>query len=282
MGQLEGKVAVITGSTRGFGLAMARAYAREGAAVVVSSSSSESVMATVAQLESEGAWVSGLQCDVADLDGVESLKDHALDAFGQIDIWVNNAGVSGPTGPTALIPPDQFLRVLQTNIFGVYHGSLVALRYFVPRAEGKLINLLGQGDRRPQPLVSAYSSSKAWVNSFTGVLAKEYEDSGVGVFALNPSLMYTELMLQVDAISGYEDQLKVLETIMRMWANDPAVPAAKAVWLAGPATDGRTGLTVRVMTPVSMLRGALREGVRRLLRRPAPPDRLNIRVVPPF
>ena len=188
---------------------------------------------------------------------------------------------SGLSGPTASIPPDQFLHVLQTNILGVYHGSLVALRYFAPRRAGKVINILGQGDRRPQPFASGYSASKAWARSFTQALAKEYAESGVGIYAFNPGMMYTDLMTHVDVVAGYEDRLRPLETIMRMWARDPGGPAQKAVWLAGPSTDRRTGLEVRYMTFWSMLVGASREGVRRLFRRPAPADVLRFRSIPP-
>ncbi len=83
------------------------------------------------------------------------------------------------------------MAVLRTNVYGVYHGSLVALRYFESRSGGKLINILGQGDRRPQPFANTYSSSKAWVRSFTQGLVKEYAKSGVDILAFNPGLMYT-------------------------------------------------------------------------------------------
>ena len=92
MGLLENKVAVITGSTRGLGLAMAQAFVREGASVVVASRSAEAVTKTVDTLRAEGGQASGLACDVSDLAQVQALADHALNAFGRFDIWVNNAG----------------------------------------------------------------------------------------------------------------------------------------------------------------------------------------------
>jgi glucose 1-dehydrogenase len=280
MGILEGKVAIITGCTRGFGLAIARAYAREGAAVVVASRSPAAVEAAVGSLRSAGARASGWPCDVGDLAQVEALAASAVETFGPFHVWVNNAGIAGPYGPTAHIPPHAFARVLQTNVFGVYHGSLVAMRHFVPRGSGKLINVLGQGSQRPRPLQNAYASSKAWIRHFTLALAKEYQDSGVGVFTLHPGLMHTDLTCKIEAVSGYEARLKPFETVIRMWANLPDVPARKAVWLAGPATDGRTGLEVKVSTTGHLLRGALREGWRRLTRRSAPPVELTVETVP--
>lgn len=281
MRQLEGKVAVITGSTRGLGLAIAQAYTREGAAVVVSSRSDAAAKEAALQLRQAGAQASGQACDVGDLAQVQALAQHTRDTFGHFDIWVNNAAMAGIYGPTAHIAVYDVVRVLQTNILGVYYGSWVALQYFIPRGKGKLINIQGAGDRRPRPFQAAYTSSKAWVRSFTQSLAQECADSGVGIHALNPGLMHTDLLYKIDAVEGYTKGFKVLETVMRMWANPPEVPAQKALWLAGSATDGRTGLEVRMSSPGRLLGGALRELWRIITRRPAQPIHLDVHTVPP-
>jgi glucose 1-dehydrogenase len=280
MGTLDGKVAVITGGTRGLGLAIARAYIREGAAVVVASRSADAVTQAVAQLQSDSARVAGIPCDVGDLAQVQVLKRYALDTFGQLDIWINNAGIAGPYGATAHIAPEMFTAVLQTNVIGTYHGSWVAMQHFLPRHTGKLINILGAGARRPMPLQNAYTSSKGWMKNFTSILAQEYKDSGVGVYAFNPGMMVTELLTQVDAVEGYEGHLTSFDTVIRMFGKPPEVPAEKVVWLGSHATDGKTGLMVEQSTMLSMLGGALKETVRRLLGRPAPPLDLNIHTIP--
>jgi hypothetical protein len=156
---LEGKVAVITGSTRGLGLAIARVYAREGAAVVLASRSATAVKQAVDGLTAEGAQAAGRPCDVGDLAQVEALATHAMEVFGRLDVWVNNAGISAPYGPTVHIPPDEVTYVIQTNILGVYYGSLVALRHFLSEGKGKLINVLGHGDRHPVPAKPGYATS---------------------------------------------------------------------------------------------------------------------------
>lgn len=275
MGQLDGKVAVITGGTRGLGLASAQALAREGAAVVVASRSEAAVAETVDALRAAGARADGLACDVGDLAQVEALAACARTTFGRLDIWVNNAGVAGPYGPTVEIAPAEFERVLRTNLFGAYYGSLVALRHFLPQQHGKLINILGHGERGPVAYQNAYASSKAWVRNFTLALAKEHAGSGVGIFAFQPGLMTTELLFQVDVVAGHEPRLKSFPTVIRLLGKPPEVPARKVLWLAGPATDGKTGLYVRASGPLAMLRGVLRA----LLRREAPPS-LNLRVIP--
>jgi glucose 1-dehydrogenase len=280
MGALDGKVAVVTGGTRGLGLAIARAYTREGAAVVVASRSADAVTQAVTQLQSNDGRVAGIPCDVGDLAQVQALKKYALDTFGQLDIWINNAGIAGPYGATAHIEPEMFTAVLQTNVIGTYHGSWVAMQHFLPRHTGKLINILGAGSRRPMPMQNAYTSSKGWMKNFTSILAQEYKDSGVGVYAFNPGMMVTELLTQVDAVEGYEGRLTSFDTVIRMFGKPPEVPAEKVVWLGSHATDGKTGLMVEQSTMLSMLGGALKETVRRLLGRPAPPLDLNIHTIP--
>ena len=171
MGLLEGKAAVITGSSRGLGLAIAQAYAEQGAAVVLSARTLQTVDRAVAGLKQNGFQAVGLACDTADLSQVEALAEMAVTSFGRLDIWVNNAGAGAPYGPTISIPSDRFLRVVQTNILGVYHGSLTAMKHFIPQKSGKLINLIGRGAEGPVPFQNAYASSKIWVRSFSKALA---------------------------------------------------------------------------------------------------------------
>lgn len=276
---LENKVAVVTGSTRGLGLAIAQAYLAEGASVVVSGRNQASVDAAVAGLAAPGR-TAGLACDVGDLKQVQALGAFALATFGRIDIWVNNAGFSAPYGPTVDIPPTYVQQVFGANILGVYNGSLVALRAMQPNHRGKLINLLGRGDDKPVKFQNAYSSSKTWVRAFTTALAQEQAGSGIEVIAYNPGLVDTDMLRQVDAVRGFEERVKPLETVMRLWANPPRVPAQKAVWLASAATDGKPGLVFSLLSPPRLLAGALREVVRRLLRRPAPDMSITIHTVP--
>jgi len=208
----------------------------------------------------------GIACDVGDAVQVRLLAERAVSRFGHIDIWVNNAGLSGPYGPTVDVPDDQYRAVLQTNIFGTYHGSRVALEHFLRNGGEKLTNLLGRGDKQPVPLQNAYASSKAWVRAFTKALAEEYRDRNIGVFALNPGLVLTDMVLNVSAIAGYEDRMHPFETITRMWGKPPEVPAQRAVWLASGATDGKTGIEVRVLNVLVVVTRAARELIRRLKR----------------
>ena len=281
MPQLNQKVAVVTGSTRGLGLAIAQAYARAGASVVVSSRSPDAVARTVDSLRAEGYTAVGQACDVGDIEQVRAVAQRAVDSFGRIDIWVNNAGLTAPYGPTTGIPVETFHQVVQTNILGVYHGSVVALGHMLPRQSGKLINLVGAGARRPVPFQSAYGSSKAWVRNFSLALATEYKASGVGVYVFSPGLVTTEMLSDVKVVPGFETRVRALETVVGLWGNPPEVPAQKAVWIASAATDGRTGVEINVLTRWKQITGLVKAAARRVTGQPTVPFDLHVTPIQP-
>ncbi len=278
---LKDKVAVITGGSRGLGFAMAQVFARAGAKVVIASRSQRSVDSALHMLRTNGAQVDGLACDVADLVQVEALAAHTVRAFGRIDIWVNNAGLSAPYGLTAQIPSHDFANVIQTNITGTYHGSVVAMRYFVPQKSGKLINILGRGDKGGVKYQNAYTASKVWVRNFTKTLAAEYAQSGVDVLGFNPGLVRTDMLSQIQTVAGFEDKVSPLRIVVALWGNQAEVPAQKALWLASAATDGKNGLMTTVLTPGFMLGRLFTTGLRMLFRAPVEMMDLTVSSVEP-
>ena len=279
--ELKDKVAVITGGSRGLGLAIAQAYARAGAKIVIAARTQRTITNALDMLKTSGAQAAGMACDITDITQVQALADFAIQTFGRIDIWVNNAGISAPYGPTAHIPSQDFASVINTNITGTYNGSVVAMRHFVPQKSGKLINLLGRGDTGSIKYQNAYSSSKGWVRNFTRTLAAEYKHSGVDVFGFNPGLVRTDMLGQVHAVSGFEKMVNPIRFVAALWGNDADVPARKALWLASDATNGKTGLMLTVLTPGFMLRRIVSTGLRWLLRAPLEMMGLNITSVKP-
>ena len=281
MKTLEGKVAVITGASRGLGKAIATLFAREGAKVVLSARSTKDIEQNALSLRVEGLEAIAFPCDVSDPQQVEDLARFAIEKYGGFEIWVNNAGIAGPYGSTLNLSPDQFLSVLRTNIFGDYYGSVVALRHFLPRKSGKLINILGAGSKKPVPNQNAYGSTKTWIRVFTLALAEEYKASGVGVHALQPGLMDTDLLTDVVTFAPYEKRLRgFMPFLVRAGGQEPIVAARKALWLASSATDGKTGIDARVGSSISFLIGFMREGLRGLFRLPARPVEMNVKVIP--
>lgn len=217
---LAGRVAVVTGSSRGLGFAMARVLGRHGASVVLASRSDAEVAAAVERLHTEGVEASGRRCDMAVWTDVEALREEAR-ALGTLDIWVNNAGTSGVYGPTASTPVEDFARVVRTNILGTFHGSRVALPVFLGQGHGDLVNVYGQGDQGPVALQNAYASSKRWVRQFTETLRTETKGSGVRVHGMNPGLVTTELLGSVTSQPGYEQRLGGLQVGRRPVGSDP-------------------------------------------------------------
>jgi glucose 1-dehydrogenase len=256
-GLLAGKTAVITGSTQGLGFAIAQAYVGAGAQVVISNHRAEDVARAETRLSAPGARACGVVCDVREREQVWALAQAAVAAYGGFDIWVNNAGVVAPRGPTAVVDPEAFSRVVHTNILGVYHGSLAALQHFRPRHAGKLINVVGRGERRPNPFGNAYGASKAWIRNFTLALAAEERASGIGIFTLNPGLLDTEITRRPLVVSGYEHLIRGFGRVARWLAAPPEAPALLALHLAGPATDGRTGIEARQAAWPQLLRALL-------------------------
>ena len=270
MGILSGKVAIVTGSSRGLGFAIAEAYAREGASVVLAGRNATTLDQALTALQKQGFAAVGLAVDTAVYANQQALHDLALTKFGHLDSWVNNAGVSASYGPTLGVARQEFERVVQTNILGTYYGSMVAMEHFVRQGSGKLINLFGRGDTQPVPFQSAYGASKSWVRAFTLALAKEYQKSGVGVYGFNPGLVVTDLLTHVDVVPGYTEAARPLIIVMHFWGQFPEVPARKALWLASAATDGKTGLVIKGTRPGFLLWGVVHELLRRALHWPDP------------
>lgn len=217
---LRGRVAVVTGSSRGIGFAMARLLGSHGATVVVASRSDADVATAVGRLRAEGILVSGRRCDTGELADVEALRDEAL-GRGTLDIWINNAGASGVFGPTASTPVDDFTQVVRTNILGTFHGSRVALPVFLGQGHGDLVNIYGQGDRGPVALQNAYASSKRWVRQFTETLRRETRGTGVRVHGMNPGLVTTDMLGRVRTQPGYEHRLGGLQIVVGLWGQSP-------------------------------------------------------------
>ncbi len=245
MSQLSGQVVVITGSSRGFGKAMAIEFQRAGACVAISSRDADAVKATVSALP-QPANALGVTCDVRDFVQVCALADAAVSRFGQIDVWVNNAGISPGWGKTTDIDPARWRASFETNFFGAYHGCRAALDKMLPRKTGQIINVLGAGADRAAPNQSAYGTSKTAVARLTETLAKEYADSGIAILSVMPGLIWTEMLTGAEGID--EPRLRTrFEWAMRVFGNPPEVPARFVVQIA--ERGGKNGKMYRLMTP---------------------------------
>lgn len=245
---LSGRVAVITGSTRGIGRAIADAYGRAGARVVVASSRPEAVERTLAELRAAGVPCVGQACDVSERSQVEGLLRLALDSYGQVDIWVNNAAISGPFAYTVEVPPGEWERVIKVNLFGCLYGCAAVLPHMIERRYGKVINLTGGGFKRAQRFLSAYSASKAGIVRLTEGLAREHADQKfLSINVLAPGIVPTDMTSDWESIGAASEALKAFPRVMKIFGTTAAETADLALQMASPATDGVSGRVYEIM-----------------------------------
>jgi|GEM_PF-24375 len=189
---------VITGSTRGIGLGMAKEFLRRGNRVVVSGRTEESIKEALAELEPiAGAdSVHGITCNVSDAKDVQSLWDKAQDRFKTIDIWINNAGVVNNKAPIEDLALEELPNVVNTNLLGVMYGSRVAIAGMRQQDGGHIYNFEGFGsDGMTMAGMGVYGSTKRAVTYLTKSLSKELKDTSVTISTINPGIVYTDLGL---------------------------------------------------------------------------------------
>lgn len=174
----ERKVAVITGASSGLGLATALRFAAEGYNVVLAARRMDRLREAARRCEASGIEALAVQTDVAKDSDVADLRDQAVQGFGRIDVWVNNAGI-GVYSKFMDVPMKEFEQVLDTNLLGCVHGSYAALSRFTRQGSGILINVSSVNAAAPVPYASAYVASKYAVRGFTESLRMEMQLEGL-------------------------------------------------------------------------------------------------------
>ncbi|MBU0494640.1 MAG: SDR family oxidoreductase [Chloroflexi bacterium] len=240
------KTVVITGSTRGIGRGLADAFLARGCAVVVSGRTPEAVEQAVAALSTthDATRVFGQPCNVTDPAEVQALWDVALTHLGQIDIWINNAGISGAAPGFQDLEPGQIRQVVDTNLVGVMYGARVALRGMQAQGWGSIYNMEGLGsDGSLQRGTALYGTTKRGVRYLTRALAQEVAGTPVLVGALSPGMVVTDFL--VGQTRSPEDWARV-KRIFNILADrvETVTP-----WLAQQVLDNRrNGVTIAWLT----------------------------------
>jgi NAD(P)-dependent dehydrogenase (short-subunit alcohol dehydrogenase family) len=241
--RLDGEVAFITGGGRGIGEAMAHAFARAGANLVLLSRTANETQHVAKETESLGVKTLPLVADVARRQDVQKAVSAALSQFGQIDVLVNAAGIYGPIGPLVENDIDAWAQTIQINLMGIVFCLHEILPHMISRRKGAVINLSGGGAVNPFPRFSAYSTSKAAVVRLTETVAEEVKEFNVRVNAIAPGAINTRLLNQVlDAgeRAGKEFYAKAKEQKER-GGTPPEIGAELAVFLASRKAEGLTG-----------------------------------------
>ncbi len=177
---LKEQTVVITGASSGIGLVTARMAARRGARVVLAARSGDALATLAAEIGQAGGTASAVVADVSTENGIEAISQHAIDAFGGYDTWINNAGV-GLYGATEAVSEADMRALFETNFWSVVRGSRTALAHLRQRGGGALINLGSEVSERAVPLQGIYCASKHAIKGFTEALRMELEDEGVPV-----------------------------------------------------------------------------------------------------
>ncbi len=196
--KLTNKVAIITGGSRGIGYATAQAFAREGAAVIVTASSQANADKAAAKLREEfpEAKVGGIAPNLSDYASVEEAFAKVAEEFGAIDILVNNAGVSEAT-PFANYTEELFDKVMDLNVKGLYNCTKAAVKHMEEKGSGVVLNTSSMVSKYGQPSGLAYPTSKFAVNGMTVSLARELGPKGIRVNAVAPGITETDMMKAV-------------------------------------------------------------------------------------
>src|SRR5512133_3008947 len=227
---LKDKVVVITGSTRGFGYAIAEAMLSAGAKVVVSGRSEDALQNAIVSLQGLGE-VTGQVCDVREEQHVFALARFAIQSFNQIDIWINNAGYSSSAGLMLETHPHQAIDMFLTNDMGTLYGSQAALHFMSQPREGTLVNMYGNGSfLRPASPTGLYGTTKAWITSFTRTLSKEIAGSGIKLIGFSPGMMLTDMLTNPVVIGERgKEMMKQYAFVLRFLGDDPKNAAQKLV-----------------------------------------------------
>ena len=214
--KLKDKVIVVTGSTRGIGRAIAEACAEEGARVVISSREEAAVKLATEEFVKRGFSASGIAADVSLQQDLEKLLRHAIETWGRLDVWVNNAGLSGGYRPLDEMSAEEIAEIVDVNLTGTLRACRIVIPYFIQEGGGVLLNISGKGGRGDaSPFTTVYAATKAAVSSLTKSLALENKDHPISIHSVLPSMVETDLLRDVNTSPKLADSSETLPYVLK-------------------------------------------------------------------
>jgi NAD(P)-dependent dehydrogenase (short-subunit alcohol dehydrogenase family) len=244
MFDLSGKVALITGASRGIGEAIAVAYAQSGAKVVLASRKQADLDIVAQRIREAGGEALPLAAHTGDLEAVTVMVEKAASTFGGIDILVNNAATNPHFGPILTAEDSHWDKILDVNVKGYFRVAKACVETMKARGGGKIINMASVAELEPEPMMGVYSVSKAAVLMLTKVLAAELAQFNIQVNAIAPGFVKTKF----SAALWQNPQLHqaIIKTIPQKRMAEPEEMAGLAVYLASPASSFVTGATFNI------------------------------------
>jgi 3-oxoacyl-[acyl-carrier protein] reductase len=241
--RLREKVAVITGAGSGFGEAMAKRFAAEGAKVVVADINDDGGERVVSEIGDAARFV---HTDVRKGAEVAHMIQTAVDAFGRLDVLVNNAGYRHRIGTADSVSEEEFDRCFDVNVKGIYHGVLSVLPAFRTQGGGVILNIAATGGTRPYPTITWYNASKGAAVIATKSLARELAPEGIRVCAINPSGAMTGMLFMHEGEDTPERRQRLLSTVPLGRLNEPENVANAALFLVSDEASFVTGVCLDV------------------------------------
>jgi len=240
---LSRRIALVTGSSAGIGLALARGLGRAGAHVVLNGRQPDRVARAAQTLRNEGAPVSEMAFDVTDSAAVRASIERIEDTIGPIDILVNNAGMQR-RGPLEDYPEETWHELMAANVDSVFYASQAVARKMIPRGRGKIINICSVQSELGRPSIAPYTATKGAVKMLTKGMAIDWGKHGLQVNGIGPGYFKTELNQALVDDEAFSDWL-IARTPSRRWGElDDLVGAA--IFLASDASNFVNGQVIYV------------------------------------
>ncbi len=242
--RLRDKVAIVTGSTKGIGKAIAIGFANEGATVVVCGRSEDLAKNLAADLTGQGRKAVAMRLDVTSGESINHVVDQVVGQFGRIDILANNAGISPIWKRAEDTSKEAWDQIIETNLTGAFLCSQAVGRVMIKQKGGKIINMTSVGGEVALPRLVAYCASKAGIVVLTKVLAVEWAQHNILVNAIGPSYVETEFTAGLRANKAIYEDLMGRNPLGRFAQPEEVVGAA--VFLASDESNYITGQTIFV------------------------------------
>ena len=243
MARLAGKVAVITGAASGFGAGMAKRFAEEGAKIIVADLNAKGAEHIASQI---GEAALPVTADVSMKADVDAMVDAAMQAFGRLDIMVNNAGFTHRNGPRMEVDEETFDLITAVNMKAIYHSTLAVVPIMEKQGGGSIITTASTAGLRPRPGLTWYNASKGWAITATKSMAVELAPKNIRVNCLCPVAGETGMLGQFMGEDTPEKRAQFRASIPLGRLSTPLDIANAALWLASSEAEFITGVALEV------------------------------------